>query len=349
MSSIKPRLRVLTYNVWCHYPMSFLKQPSRVMWGFQCQARLALLAQHIVEAQYDVVCLQELFLLRVGPWGAAMRANWDFVVARLAIGGYRWCNEPRDSGGASGGGGGGGGGRWAAAGQNSGCAVFSRHELLRCESVGFARTSEGFNAKGFVIADFRLPLAVASGVGGQGQGQGRGQGQLVRVVCTHLDARDWGSKRAQIEQLAAHLLHRSPLSPLSRCAAAGKEESGEVQEGGGEEEQVEQEAAVLVVCGDFNVCPQVLGEGGYDDGAQYEFLVGVLGAAPLGLADAWTPAESEPTEDEATLDHVFLNKSACKVVGKSVVRITNEENYAISDHLGLAVEIDIVHDARSTT
>ena len=59
-----------------------------------------------------------------------------------------------------------------------------------------------------------------------------------------------------------------------------------------------------VVAGDFNVCPQVLGRGGYDDGGQYHHLATNVGR--VGLRDLYSAQESEATQEEATLDHIFL-------------------------------------------
>ena len=99
------------------------------------------------------------------------------------------------------------------------------------------------------------------------------------------------SVTAQIAQLALHLASRQAEVP---CDA-------------------------VLVCGDFNVCPQTRDAGGYDDGQQYLHLTAKLGR--LDLQDLWAPAESEPTEGRATLDHIFLNAAAWEVGSKRVARV----------------------------
>ena len=50
--------RILTQNVWCHYPMSFLKQCPRAMPGRNTLQRLDVHAEHCSREQYDIVAIQ---------------------------------------------------------------------------------------------------------------------------------------------------------------------------------------------------------------------------------------------------------------------------------------------------
>ncbi len=59
-----------------------------------------------------------------------------------------------------------------------------------------------------------------------------------------------------------------------------------------------------VVGGDFNICPQVVGRGGFDDGSQYRHLCTSMGRC--GLRDLYSAGDSEATQEDATLDHLFL-------------------------------------------
>lgn len=269
-------MRILSHNVWCHYPMTYVpwKQCGHAIWGFRCKTRLELLARHINSVQYDVVCLQELFVLRLSSL-YELRSNFDYMVDLLAQGGYVHHSDPCDSLRAD-----------RTIGQNSGVAIFSRHPLESVESVDFECTAERSNTKGFVVADVRR------------------DGRLVRVVSAHLDARDWTAKSSQITQLADYLVRKASVVK-----------------------------AETVVCGDLNVCPQTRGSGGYDDGTQYAHLAAEFGRA--GLTDAWAPEESQPTEGNATLDHIFYRADAWREEAKSVVRVQDEEGLSVSDHYGL--------------
>ena len=102
-------LKLLTQNVWCHYPASFNPlrqmpstppheddQPADPMVGFQlsnkampgylCRKRLRLLAQHVLAGQYDVICIQELFIWKAWPIGAG-RGNFDYFARMLSAAG----------------------------------------------------------------------------------------------------------------------------------------------------------------------------------------------------------------------------------------------------------------------
>ena len=174
------RLRVLTHNLWCHYPMSLVKQCAHAMPGRAFEARLRLFAAHCAAERYDVVCVQELFLWRLWPLEGC--GNFELLAALLADGGLVHHTDPSQSMRP---------GRWV--GQNAGVAIFSRLPISNCEAIDFERTAEALNTKGFVTADVRLPCAGPAG------------GRTVRIVSAHMDARDWRTKSAQIAQLAAHL------------------------------------------------------------------------------------------------------------------------------------------------
>ena len=272
--------RLLTHNVWCHYPMSFLKQCGHAMAGYQFEQRLRLLAKHCAATPYDVIAVQELFLWQLWPLPIG-RANFDLLARLLGEAGYRHHTDPWASLHAA---------RWA--GQNSGVAIFSRHPLETHESVKWARSAEWDTTKGFVCADVRLA-----------------GGRVVRIVNAHMDGQAWSAKREQICQLATYLAS-FPLHEFTE----------------------------LLVCGDMNVCPQTYADGGYDEGLQYSHLVTEL--SRLGLTSAWAPHESEATHERATLDHVFLRPDRWRILSKQLVRVENECGKSVSDHLGLALDLD---------
>eukprot|EP00040_Diaphanoeca_grandis_P032421 m.196467 g.196467 ORF g.196467 m.196467 type:complete len:318 (-) comp32620_c10_seq1:76-1029(-) len=215
--------RVLTQNVWCHYPMTFVSPCSHAMAGYPCQSRLELLAAHIIAENYDVVCLQELFVWRVWPM-SDQSANFDFMVRRLGSAGYVHHTNPLESLCEN---------RWI--GQNSGVVIFSRHPLERAESIRFLHTSENHNTKGFVVADVRFPVHTS----GASVSNNRGDAQtdrIVRLVSAHLDARTWSTKQTQVTQIANHLKKK--------------------------QETTDTALVELVVCGDLNICPEPIFDDG---------------------------------------------------------------------------------------
>ena len=84
------RFKLLTHNVWCHIPMSYLKQPYHAMPGSRFQERLRLFARHCAAIKYDVVAVQELFLWKLWPLPVG-RSNFD-LLARYAGESFGWVH-----------------------------------------------------------------------------------------------------------------------------------------------------------------------------------------------------------------------------------------------------------------
>ena len=183
-------------------------------------------------------------------------------------------------------------------GQNSGVAIFSKWPLLNPLSFDFESTGEIMNSKGFVCAD----IAMA-------------HNRKVHCVNAHLDARAFAQKEKQILQISSHLMAKQ------QAARADKDE-----------QQLE-----FVVCGDWNLCPEVASEGGYGDGREFQFLCETM-ALP-GLEGVWRVGEVNGTHNRATLDHIFLRRAAWADVdeNKEVVKKTDDCGLRISDHLGLKI------------
>ena len=141
----------------------------------------------------------------------------------------------------------------------------------------------------------------------------------VRFLCTHLDSRSDTARRRQVMQISDYL-----------TGLASREEGAP--------------AVPVVVAGDFNICPQTVSAGGYDDGSQYRHLVACMGRP--GLSDLFSADESVPTQEDATLDHIFLDVHRCwRVVDKRVVTIADDRGLTASDHLGVSVELHLdIHD-----
>lgn len=291
------RVRVLTQNLWCHYPLSIVKPFAGAQPGWAFKARIDGFGEHVREAGYDVVLLQEVFLFKLGPFGTT--ANFEYAAAAMSRAGLRYYTDPLESMSPA---------RWF--GQNSGLVIFSRHPILASVSENMV-TSEGNNTKGYVTATVRLG----------------GTGPAVRFVCTHLDSRNDHSRRAQVVQLCDRLVSMHQQQP----------------------------EVPSVVAGDFNVCPQVLGRGGYDDGGQYHHLATNVGR--VGLRDLYSAQESEATQEEATLDHIFLALAgaggaaptgpAWRVVDRRIVTVANSAGLMVSDHRGVAAVLDLLPGTRS--
>jgi endonuclease/exonuclease/phosphatase family metal-dependent hydrolase len=183
-------------------------------------------------------------------------------------------------------------------GQNSGVAIFSKWPLLNPRSFDFESTGERMNSKGFVCAD----IAMA-------------RNRTAHLVSAHLDARAFLHKEKQILQISDHLMaEQQAAHAVIR------------------EKQLE-----FVVCGDWNLCPEVASEGGYGDGGEFRFLCETMAAS--GLEGLWRAGEVDGTHNRATLDHIFLRRAAWADVdgNKEVVKKTDKDGLKISDHLGLKV------------
>lgn len=306
-------IRILTQNVWCHYPMSFVKPWTNAMAGYRCESRLDLLATHIEQQKYDVVCLQELFVWRVWPL-QDKRFNFDFMVKRLSKSGYVHYTNPFESMFDN---------RWI--GQNSGVIIFSRIPIDNVESVVFNQSAEKMNTKGFVVVDVTLPSNGLTKMNSSNT-DNHHHPKTVRIVSAHLDAMDITANKAQLSQIANHLQQKQSKdrSPSSSSSVE------------------------LIICGDLNVCPQTRAEGGFDNGEQYAHLISKFGKSKdgLGLTSAWPVVNSsnekqkvEPTMKAWTLDHIFFREAAWNLISKSIVRVANEHDQTMSDHLGLEITI----------
>ena len=249
--------------------MTYLKQHDHVLPGFATDQRLRAFAHHVVNEQYDIVCVQEVFVWRLG----CMVGDNNFVALRgfMMRAGLVYHSTPSAAG---------------VCGQNSGVAIFSRHPLVRCQCFRFEHSAEWANRKGFVVADAQLGS------------------RIIRVVSAHLDARDWVAKKTQLAQIAKRLDALEAQNP----------------------------ATSVLVCGDFNCCPQLQGSGGFDDGQQYAFMEKKFRS--VGLTDLWSPDDSVPTEGGATLDHIFVDSDTQgRVRKKEVVAIRDSSSdLDVSDH-----------------
>jgi endonuclease/exonuclease/phosphatase family metal-dependent hydrolase len=293
-SSSGSKLRLLTHNVWAHYFATPMKQPHAgvafpVMRGVGYEARLKALAAHIGTDGCDVVCVQELFLLRLGPFVFA--ANFRLFARLLAAEGYVHHTDPTTS-------------LPLLFGQNYGVAIFSKLPLQNEHSETYTHSAEKLlNAKGFVCASVLLETVE------------------VVLVSVHTDARNWASKEKQLEQVKNRIL-------CTRKQSSSK--------------QIE-----CVAVGDFNVCLQTEGNGGFDDGSQYTSLIGKMESN--NMQDAWTAKDSEPTEGEASLDHIFFDSTAWKLNSKQIVKYKDGSGESVSDHLGLMVHLELcVRDREET-
>ena len=263
------RLKILTQNVWAHYfatPLGLIKPPEGVaapaMLGMRYSARLSILAARIAEGKYDVVCVQELFLLRVGPF--VYTSNFRLFAEHMAKAGYIYHTDPTES-------------LPSHFGQNSGVCIFSKTPLTRMEAeVYHASDEKALNSKGFVCASVIVESLSRSPV-------------EVRVLSVHTDSRHWPSKILQLEQI------KTKIASVKTSSQRAKR------------------SVEFVIAGDFNVCPQRVGEGGYDDGGQYKLMAQQMKAA-ADLEDAWDEEESVPTQGEASLDHIFIEPAKWKVV-----------------------------------
>jgi endonuclease/exonuclease/phosphatase family metal-dependent hydrolase len=149
-------IRVLTHNVWAHY---FVAAPER-------SKRMKLLIDYVAADPIDVVCVQELFVLSVGPFVFA--PHWEMVASELEKRGFVHQTNPLQSS--------------RALFQNSGLCSFSRLPLDgEAQFTAFATTAEVLNNKGFELlhVDGRLAL-----------------------INTHFDSRKH-TQAAQRDQIAA--------------------------------------------------------------------------------------------------------------------------------------------------
>lgn len=142
----------------------------------------------------------------------------------------------------------------------------------------------------------------------------------VLLLSTHLDSRDREHKINQLTEIRQFIKQQTSNS-ISR----------------------------IIIGGDFNICPQVYHQGGYDDGTLYKTLVNDMKFNHLISAFDYEEEDYPITEGSATLDHFFISEDGLVVIDKKPVRFTNDIGESVSDHLGLAVTIKITDSHRSQT
>jgi endonuclease/exonuclease/phosphatase family metal-dependent hydrolase len=283
------RLRVYTQNVWAHHfatPLGCNNEGAAapVMPGLPYEARLRALATCISQADYDIICIQELFVLRIWPFVFA--SNFLLFSGLLRELGYSFCTDPSES--------------LPFYGQNSGVVIFSKYPLSNMKSEVYKHSAEPLNKKGFVCASVALSDPAVN----------------VYIFSIHTDAKNWDAKRKQIEQIKNSIL---AIKEDKNC------NSGNLVD--------------FILAGDFNVCSQTIGCGGFDDGTQYATLVSKMDEA-AALKDAWNVNECVATEGDATLDHLFYDPVSWEVLEKEVVRYKEKgTGNSVSDHLGLTFDI----------
>ena len=282
-------LNVLTQNIWAHYFATPTSSPRGVMRGLDYQERISTFVSHIKRDEYDVLFIQELFLLRFGPF--VYTTNFHYFVQKMNEIGFLYHTNPFLS-------------LPKYFGQNSGVCVFSKYPLVEEGGIVYQESSEFLNNKGYVNASIMMKHPMNESL-------------LVEVilVCIHMDSRNWLSKKLQLQEIATTLINKKKKKTSTRIE--------------------------FIIAGDFNVCPQVLGMGGYDNGQQYQFLKSCMSNIS-DLQDVWTEEESPVTEGHSTLDHIFIDKRHWRVLQQDVVHYKNSEGLAVSDHWGLAVDLSLV-------
>ena len=269
-------IKIMTHNIWCHYPMSIVpwKQSSQIMLGTKFIERLTTLANYIEVNDYDIICIQELFIWKIlGRDSCYGSKNYNYFKDLMEKMGFIYQSEYQkysDN---------------RAFSQNSGLGIFSKIRLYNIEYQDFYNTSEYSNTKGFISCNFKINKLV------------------YQLINTHLDARNWNSKSEQVNQISNYLDNNYNRNNR------------------------------LIICGDFNICPQKV----YDDGSQYKYLIDNFNRFDMidSLASN-NPEESQYTESETTVDHIFVSKDS--ILKKIYVnKIKDNSNKYISDHFGITI------------
>lgn len=164
--------KILTWNVWCHY---FVKAPRR-------QSRLEKIVEYIKTQSYDVICIQELFTLKIlGLYTKSNEVEW--FISTLKDLGYKYHTNPFES-------------NPYIFGQNSGLLILSKTKIKESFSKVFNTTSE-FNNKGYVCTTIEI------------------NGVDVCVCTAHLDAFYNNVKAIQVkeiqESLQKHYKEEKPI------------------------------------------------------------------------------------------------------------------------------------------
>lgn len=221
VSARADELRVFSANVWCHYfsALAWMLTGCRRLVGTMSplpfRPRLDVAAEHAAQHGADVVVLQELFVLRLGP--LVLAGAWEHMAQRMARLGLVHASDPRAS-------------LPRFFGQNSGLAIFSRHPLHPEPGATslFRSSRERFNRKGVECA--RVAWS---------------PGASLMLCATHFDAHSPRTQEAQLGELNA---------AVSRCASAVTGAADAAAEDGAASAQPPPPVAI-VVCGDFNISP----------------------------------------------------------------------------------------------
>lgn len=151
---------MLSHNVWGHY---FVGGPS-------ITKRLDALCDHIEAEGYDVVLVQELFLLHVGV-GNEMGMFIRFA-RRMRDIGLCYMTDPREAG--------------PKFLQNHGLGFFSRYPISHAIIKAFPHSAEPVNAKGVACVTIEVPTP-------------NGEGEQFFFANFHPDSRNVKSRARQIE------------------------------------------------------------------------------------------------------------------------------------------------------
>mmetsp|Transcript_7972 Transcript_7972/g.18476 ORF Transcript_7972/g.18476 Transcript_7972/m.18476 type:complete len:349 (+) Transcript_7972:123-1169(+) len=181
----KMTVTMLSHNVWCHYLQQWYAPSS--------SKRLSGLLSAIDKGDYDVVCVQELFLFRLGPF--CISDNYEQFSRGMSRLGYIHQTDPRPS--------------LPLLGQNNGLCIFSKLPFTSPPvSQDFATSGELVCTKGFSRATIEF------------------RGAPLHIVTTHMDSK---KKPKNVKEIQAGEI-ASALQPLLastsskrqvRCVVAG--------------------------------------------------------------------------------------------------------------------------------
>jgi len=282
-------LKVLSHNVWGHY----------VVGGMDVSGRLKALAESVARERYDVVLLQELFLMSLGP--LPLMGYYVQFAADMEAAGLVYMTDPRTAA-----------RRWM---QNHGLvrcvgvcvarqlqapsffvyphsltppsqAVFSRYPIVEATLRSFPRSAEPLNAKGVAV----VTVEVA--------------GEVFHLGDFHPDSRNRASRAAQVAFVGTTVRDH-----LAKVRSAGPPTN-------------------LLVAGDTNVCAKHAAEYAH----MSEVMAGV--GAPIDLF----PGDDDSTmpDEDLWLDHMYVTPTLRdRLLSKRLVRFKTPSGAPVSDHLGL--------------
>ena len=177
-------VKICTHNLWCHYPMSFVpwKQCPTAIYSFYFQERMTEFVRYIQANEYDVVCVQEVFMMKMFHIPAELGiSNLQYLSNLMKVNGFKyWTDGSHDCKNTI---------IQTCFHQNSGLCVFSKYKLCNIKHISFTQTGEAINNKGFISCEIHFP----------------GESDTIRFINTHFDSRDLRSKKCQIEQIVHHI------------------------------------------------------------------------------------------------------------------------------------------------